>query len=130
MKTFADIQAGDILLRKGRRLKAEGKIIIQEWEEVTVESVTRVYYIVKGEKYRKDAHGKNFMDDFYFPGQNNVPEKATPKGEFDRIITLYKKSEGLEIVNSRLKDVENIEKRAELADKLRAVLDEIKSYSA
>lgn len=130
MKTFTDIQPGDILLRKGRRLTDDGNVIFQEWEEVTVESVTRVYYLVSGNKYRKDDNGKQFMSNFYFPGQDDAPEKATPEGEFGRVMELVKKCHGLEFTNSGLKSVKNLEKRAELADKLRAVLDEIKSHSA
>lgn len=127
MKTFKDIKAGDVLLRNTRRFKSEDGMI-REWEEVSVEKVTPAFYFVDGEKYRKDSEGKNFMNNFYFPGQNGAPQKATPRGEFDETMMLYKKCDGLSFVNPRLNNVRDLKKRAELADKLLSVLDEIKSH--
>lgn len=125
MKTFEDVKAGDKLLKKGRQIYSDGKIIFQEWQELTIESVTRVYYIVDGKKYRKDSNGKEFMNNFYFPGQEGAPENATPTGEYEKMQEIIKRCGGLSFHKTGLERISNLEKRAELADKLRSVLKEI-----
>ena len=80
-------------------------------------------------KYRKDNNGKEFDKSFYFPGQDDAPNEQTPDGEFDRIIEILQKTGQLGLVNTGLSRVSDFEKRSELADKLRRVLEEIKSHS-
>lgn len=129
MKDFQNIQAGDKLLRKGRTIKS-GIHRMTEWEDVTVESISKVFYVVNGEKYRKEHNGKQFMCNFYFPGQDGAPENATIEGEFDEFCKKLNQLKGLDLVRTNIETIENLDKAAELAEKLKQILKEIEEARA
>lgn len=124
MKNFSSIQAGDKLLKKGRTVKS-GLHSMTEWKESTVESVTKVFYVVDGEKYHKENNGKQFMCNFYFPGQDGAPENATQEGQFDEFCKKLNQLKGLELVRTDIERIENLDKAVELTAKLKQVLKEI-----
>lgn len=123
-KNFSNIQAGDKLLKKSRTIKS-GIHRMTEWGEVTVESVTKVFYVVNGEKYRKENNGKEFMNNFCFPGQNDAPDNATPQGQFDTFCKKLKQLEGLDLVRTNIETIQNLDKAVEIAEKLKHILKEI-----
>lgn len=127
-RSFKDIKVGDILLKKGRRLNS-----FQEWKEVTVDKVTKVFYHITGESFdrRKEKEGKEFLSCVYFPGKNGAPEFATTE-DFDQLLEYSK------IINSvgdthytNLTNIKDMRLACELAMELQEVLNKIKeAYNA
>lgn len=127
-RSFKDIKVGDILLKKGRRLNS-----FQEWKEVTVDKVTKVFYHVAGESFdrRKEKEGKDFPSCVYFPEQNGAPKAATTE-DFDQLLEYAK------IINcvgnnhyTDLTHIKDMKLAYELAMELQEVLNKIKeAYNA
>lgn len=78
-KTFKELQVGDPLLKKGRRIGD-----FQEWLQLTVEKVSPAFYWVQGKKYRKDQNGIQFSTNFYIPGQGDTPLIPSDTQEYEK----------------------------------------------
>lgn len=121
-----EIKPGQVLLTKGRKVTIGRRVIFTEWEEHVVDSVSKVFYVVNGDKHRKDNHGKQPFLRFYFPGFDGAPEQGTDPGEYESLMSKVKAVVTLgTIIRPGLEDVLDIDKAAELAIKLKGVLGEI-----
>lgn len=121
-----EIQPGQVLLTKGRVLRVGQRVAFTEWKQHVVESVTKVFYVVNGEKYRKEHCGKQFMRNFYFPGVDGAPDNATDPDEYKFMREKVKVIDSVGvIVHPGLHKITDINKAAELAIKLQSLLDEI-----
>lgn len=123
-----EIQPGQILLTKHRNLRiGQGRVVFTEWNQSVVESVTRVFYVVDGEKYRKDKKGKEFLRKFHFPGIDGAPMTATDPKQYEEM------ARRVEVINSvgtivrpELESIADLGKAFELAVRLQDLLTEIK----
>lgn len=123
-----EIKPGQVLLTKNRVLRVGRRVAFTEWKEHIVESVTRVFYVVDSEKHRKDHCGKHHFSKFYFPGVDGAPDKATDPDEYESSMQKVKSIIDLgTIIHPCLEDMVDIDKAAELAIRLRNILDEIES---
>lgn len=123
-----EIQPGQILLTKHRIIRVGRRIIFTEWKQHVVDSVSKVFYVVEGEKYRKEHCGKQFMNNFYFPGVDDAPLTASATDEYEELLQKAQVISSLHnIVRVDLDNIADINKAAELAVKLKAVLDEIEA---
>lgn len=96
---FDTLKAGDVLLVKyrqfgGRGYGAASPFRMDEWVVLVVESTTPKFYVVGGEKFRKDAGGQHFMRRHYIPGEDGAPTCGNT-AEFERRMALYSKLNGI-----------------------------------
>lgn len=121
-----EIQPGQVLLTKGRVLRVGQRVAFTEWKQHVVESVTKVFYVVNGEKYRKEHCGKQFLHKFHFPGVDGAPMVATNPEEYDAMILKVKMINSLgPVVRVDLDAIADLDKAADLGIKLQSLLDEI-----
>lgn len=122
-----NIQVGQKLLVKGAVYRIGRRVVFTEWKEYTVEKVTKGFYFVEGNKYRKDQEGKNFLHNFSFPGSDGVPDRATSESERENIVQQIKLINEVSFIgHSGVESISDINKAVELSVRLKAVLDEIK----
>lgn len=131
---FDTIKAGDMLLMKYRQFCCRGfgaasPFRMDEWVELTVDSVTPKFYSVGGEKYRKDAKGQNFMRRHYIPGKDGAPNGGNTV-EFERRMALYSRLNGIpQNILSKLEKLP-LEDAASFASRIKMLEAEIETAAA
>lgn len=130
MYDFNTLKAGDKLMRKGRMFGRMGytrsKWFMVEWVEVFVESVSPKFYVVEGDKHRRDAGGiRNLAPSYHIPGVGDAPTSSNSE-EFSRREALFdemRRAPGT--LTNRLEQLATLEEAAEFATRFRQLEDEL-----
>lgn len=73
MKTFEELQAGDILYYVKSRLRLFDNKSVKSWGILEITKVTKAFYYIGDKKFRKDANGKGFLVKHFIPGHDEAP---------------------------------------------------------
>lgn len=130
---WADLKAGDTLFYVKNKRRIFGGKTIQAWAKKTVTKVTKVFYFIGEDQFRKDKGGKEFMERLYLPGQDGAPVEVDEEKEDLKFKELceadIKVGSGRWIINLDGLDLFTAAKFAEELEELAKRIDEEKRGS-
>ncbi|CAH7394067.1 hypothetical protein VCHA53O466_50067 [Vibrio chagasii] len=133
---WKNIEKGTVLMMLkmviGNSTHTREKFQLPVWEKHIVESTTRVFYVVNGEKFRKENHGvQSWGKNFVFVGESYrgyvAPSEPTEQAVIDKFNEKRSLISKASIIYRKINDVDCMDVAAELSKKVLAVKADVDS---